>query len=204
MLTDLKGLTARLRTFSTTELCDGMQNARAMDCRIKPRVNEEKIVGPAYTVKPSYGISGIIPDAILAMKPGEVLVIAGEGFCAGSFWGDHRSLCADMKGAEGVVIDGAFRDLEGCRAAGFPVYARALIPRSAGKAPEGELNVPVVCGGVPVEPGDLIVGDVNGVIVLKPEEAEEVMKRALEKRESEERTIGMMKETGEILPRVLK
>ena len=140
---------------------------------------------------------------ILEMKKGDVMVIAGKGYCNGSYWGDHRSICAAMKEAEGVVIDGAFRDLQGCREAGFPIFARAVTPGSAGKERLGELNVPVICGGVEVCPGDIIVGDCNGVLVLKPEEAEGAMERARKKIQAEERTIQRMKETGEILPRVI-
>lgn len=131
------------------------------------------------------------------------MVIAGKGYCQGSYWGDHRSICVVMKGVEGVVIDGAFRDLEGCREAGMPIYARAVTPGSAGKEALGELNVPVMCGGVMVCPGDIIVADCNGVLVLKPEEVEGVMERARKKIQAEEETIRRMKETGEILPRVI-
>ena len=194
-----------LREFSTSELCDGVGAGKyqTMDYQIQERVTYKKIVGPAYTVKPPIGISGLIPDGILEMKKGDVMVIAGKGYCNGSYWGDHRSICAAMKGAEGVVIDGAFRDIQGCREAGFPVFARGVTPGSAGKERLGELNVPVICGSVRVCQGDIIVGDSNGVLVLKPEEAEAVMEGARKKREAEERTIRRMKETGEILPRVI-
>ena len=122
-----------LRKFSTSELCDGVGAGKyqTMDYQIQERVTYKKIVGPAYTVKPPIGISGLIPDGILEMKKGDVMVIAGKGYCNGSYWGDHRSICAAMK------------------------------------------------------------------------EAEAVMAGARKKREAEERTIRRMKETGEILPRVI-
>lgn len=85
----------------------------------------------------------------------------------------------------------------------MPIYARAVTPGSAGKEALGELNVPVMCGGVMVCPGDIIVADCNGVLVLKPEEVEGVMERARKKIQAEEETIRRMKETGEILPRVI-
>lgn len=198
-------LVEELRQFSTSELCDGVGVGKyqTMDYHIRQMVTDKKIVGPAYTVKTPIGISGLVPDGILQIRKGEVMVIAGKGYCQGSYWGDHRSICAAMKGVEGVVIDGAFRDLEGCREAGMPIYARAVTPGSAGKEALGELNVPVMCGGVMVCPGDLIVADCNGVLVLKPEEVEGVMERARKKIQAEEETIRQMKETGEILPRVI-
>ena len=177
----LKSIIEQLREFTTSELCDGAIDYHTMDYHIKRRVSDKKIVGPAFTVNPPKGVSGIIPDAILAMNPGEVMVVAGKECCNHSYWGDHRSICASMKGLEGVVIDGAFRDLEGCMEVGFPIFARSVTPGSCAKAAEGELNVPILCGGVEVCPGDLIVGDCNGIIVIKPEEAELVMERARKK-----------------------
>ena len=130
--------------------------------------------------------------------------MTGQGFGTGSYWGDHRSICANLKGLEGIVIDGAFRDLEGCREADFPIFARNVTPGSAGKSREGELNVPVICGGVEVCPGDLIIGDCNGVLVIKPKDAEWIMEKADAKIKAEQYTIQRMKETGEILPRVIR
>lgn len=198
----LKSIIEQLREFTTSELCDGAIDYYTMDYHIKRRVSDKKIVGPAFTVNPPKGVSGIIPDAILAMNPGEVMVVAGKECCNHSYWGDHRSICASMKGLEGVVIDGAFRDLEGCMEVGFPIFARSVTPGSCAKAAEGELNVPILCGGVEVCPGDLIVGDCNGIIVIKPEEAELVMERARKKIAAQNAVIEKMRQTGEILPRV--
>ena len=198
----LKSIIEQLREFTTSELCDGAIDYHTMDYHIKRRVSDKKIVGPAFTVNPPKGVSGIIPDAILAMNPGEVMVVAGKECCNHSYWGDHRSICASMKGLEGVVIDGAFRDLEGCMEVGFPIFARSVTPGSCAKAAEGELNVPILCGGVEVCPGDLIVGDCNGIIVIKSEEAELVMERARKKIAAQNAVIERMRQTGEILPRV--
>lgn len=198
----LKSIIEQLREFTTSELCDGAIDYHTMDYHIKRRVSDKKIVGPAFTVNPPKGVSGIIPDAILAMNPGEVMVVAGKECCNHSYWGDHRSICASMKGLEGVVIDGSFRDLEGCMEVGFPIFARSVTPGSCAKAAEGELNVPILCGGVEVCPGDLIVGDCNGIIVIKPEEAELVMERARKKIAAQNAVIEKMRQTGEILPRV--
>lgn len=198
----LKSIIEQIREFTTSELCDGAIDYHTMDYHIKRRVSDKKIVGPAFTVNPPKGVSGIIPDAILAMNPGEVMVVAGKECCNHSYWGDHRSICASMKGLEGVVIDGAFRDLEGCMEVGFPIFARSVTPGSCAKAAEGELNVPILCGGVEVCPGDLIVGDCNGIIIIKPEEAEFVMERARKKIAAQNVVIERMRQTGEILPRV--
>lgn len=195
----------RLSNYSTPELCDGAEpeGYRAMASRIQRQITDKKIVGTAFPVQVPYGSSGIVPDAILAARKGDILVIAAEDSRNGALWGDHRSLCALKKGLAGVVIDGAYRDFEGCSKAGFPIFATNRTPGSGKKTPEGELNVPVICGDIVVCPGDYIVGDENGVIVIRPEEAEAVMERADKKMKAEAATIKKMEETGEILPRVL-
>lgn len=200
---NLKQIIECLREFSVPELCDGAGLYRTMDYRIKPMAAYKKIVGPALTVRPAPGESSTVVKALEQIGEGEVLVIAAGGCCSSSFWGDHRSICARFMKAEGVVIDGAFRDVEGCEKAGFPVYAMALTPGAAGKNGAGALNVPVSCGGVSVNPGDLIIGDQNGVCVICPNEAEAVMERARRKIEAQERTVREMMRTGKVMPRII-
>ena len=199
-----KDLIERLRAFTTPELCDGAGLYHSMDYRIKPWIGRKKIVGPAVTVDVPSGEGSIVADAILALEEGDVLVIAGKGNCDCSYWGDHRSICANLMKAEGVVIDGAFRDLEGCEEAGFPVYAKGLTCGTAAKSGAGAINVPVSCGGVCVRPGDIVIGDANGVCVLTREEAEGVIERALKKIENQRYTIAEMERTGEVYTKLLK
>ena len=150
------------------------------------------------------GEGDIVADAILELQEGDVLVVAGKGNCDCSYWGDHRSICAAMMKAEGVVIDGAFRDLEGCEESGFPIYAKGLTCGTAAKSGAGAINVPVSCGGVCVRPGDIVIGDVNGVCVLTLEEAEGVIERALKKIEKQKYTLAEMKCTGQVYTKLLK
>ena len=112
MTETLKEIISRLRNYTTSELCDGAVDYHTMDYHIRRQVSDKNIVGPVFTINPPKGISGIIPDAILQAEEGDVLVVAEQGFGAGYYWGDHRSICVNMKGLEGIVIDGAFRDLE--------------------------------------------------------------------------------------------
>ena len=142
-------LVEQLRQFSTPELCDGCAERRVMDYHIKPCISEKRIVGPALTVDVPEDDGGFIPTAIEALEAGQVLVIAGKGFAYSSYWGDHRSLCAQMKGAEGVVIDGLFRDLEGCRDIGLPISAR--------RGPGGgfRLDAPSAVAPVRLTPGEI-------------------------------------------------
>ena len=191
-------LLRRIGEFSTTELCDGAVVFNAMDYHIKPMVTEKKIVGPAVTVKLPIGASIQAAEAIKLAKEGDILVLGGHGVCNNALWGDHRSFCAKLKGIQGVVIDGAFRDIEGNEELEFPIYARALCCGAASRNSSGEINVPIDCGGVIVNPGDIIVGDRNGVVVIRPEEAEEIMERAREKIKKQEVIRRNMLESGEI------
>jgi 4-hydroxy-4-methyl-2-oxoglutarate aldolase len=127
-------------------------------------------------------------------EPGDVIVLAVGGVSGQACFGDMTATRCQAKGIEGVVIDGATRDVAGIRALGFPVFAREVTPRNyhypAG-ADHGAVNVPVVCGGVLVEPGDIVLGDDDGVVVVPGGMAAEIATAAsayLEK-ENEKRAL---------------
>jgi len=193
-------LIERLREFSTCELCDGAIVYNAMDYHIKPMVTKQKIVGPAITVKLSLGDSLMVTKAVDLAKPGDVIVIDGRGSGNNALWGDHRSLSCKIKRIEGAVLDGAFRDLEENEKIGFPIYAKAVTCGTSSKNTNGEINVPISCGGVMVNPGDIIVGDVNGVCVIPVEYAEEIMVNARKKIESMKKVKEEILATGKVLP----
>lgn len=195
-----KELIEKLRKFSAPELCDGSIVYNAMDYHIKPMVTKKKICGPAVTVKLSMGDSLMVTKAVDMAQPGDVIVIDGRGSGNNALWGDHRSLSCAVKGIEGVVMDGAFRDLEECEEIGFPMYAKAVTCGSSSKNTNGEINVTISCGGVTVNPGDIIVGDVNGVCVIPPEFAEEIMANAQKKIDNLEKVTAEIKEKKKVLP----
>lgn len=201
-----KEILKELAALSVPEISDGMGLYATMDYRIKPMVTTKKIIGPALTVDVPVGEGDIIAEALRHIKEGDVIVIGGHGHCKSSYWGDHRSICASFMKAEGVVIDGAFRDVEACEKVGFPIYAKAITPGTALKSGEGAINVSVSCGGVVVNPGDIIVGDRNGVIVLPPDEdtISSIICKAKTKNENQEWTIQEMYRTGICQPKVLK
>jgi 4-hydroxy-4-methyl-2-oxoglutarate aldolase len=195
-----KELLERLRKFSTPELCDGCIVYNAMDYHIKPLASKRKICGPAITVKLSMGDSLMVTKAIDIAKPGDVIVIDGRGSGNNALWGDVRSLSCKVKGIEGVVMDGAFRDLEENERIGFPIYAKAVTCGSSSKNTNGEINVPISCGGVPVNPGDIIVGDVNGVCVIPADFAEQIMENAQKKINNMALVKREILEQGKVLP----
>ena len=166
-----------LRVFATPDICDACQTYDCMDPEIKPWVTAKKLIGPAVTVKVPVGEGDIVVKAIDLAEKGDILVIAGHGNMKSSYWGDKRSARAKARGIAGVIIDGAFRDVDDCEAVGLPVYAKGLTAGTALKTGRGEINVPVSCGGTVVNPGDIIVADRNGVCVVPLDFAEEIIKR---------------------------
>jgi 4-hydroxy-4-methyl-2-oxoglutarate aldolase len=141
----------------------------------------EVVVGRAVTLKLEPGDVTHTRAAIAALGTGDVLVVDQGGECRTACWGEMTSLAAKMRGAAGVVIDGACTDVLEIEAMGLPTYARgvaALVGRRLGRA--GGPNVEVRCGGAVVRPGDLVVGDANGIVVIPPHEAEAVYREARE------------------------
>lgn len=193
-------LLERIGQFSAPELCDGTIVYNAMDYHIKPMVTTKKIVGQAVTLKLMLGDSLLVTKALSLCKPGDVLVVDGRGSGNNALWGDHRSLVAKHLGLSGVVLDGAFRDIDETEEIGFPIYARAVTCGSSTKNSNGEINVPIVCGGVCVHPGDIIVGDRNGVVVVPLEYAEQIIAGAQEKADKLKQLTKEIETTGKVIP----
>ena len=203
-MADMEQLLERISKYSVPELCDGMEVFQTMDPGIRHMIGPAKIIGQAFTIDVPAGEGGFIADALLHVKAGEILVIAGKGNVRSSCWGDHRSLCAGRLGAGGVIIDGAFRDIDGCEAVGFPIFARAVTPGTALKSGTGRINIPVSCGGIVVNPGDIIAGDRNGICVFSPNKAEAILERTAIKVSNQAFTLSEMERTGEVITRVIK
>lgn len=174
-----------LKRYDTTLLADGAGEFVSLDKKIKPIENSMKIYGPAYTVKLEKGDSSIIFKAIENASPGDIMVIDTSGTDDTAVWGDSKSLSARLKGLAGVVIDGAYRDLSGCINEGVPIFAKHLVVHGSGGKGLGELNIPIRVENQEICPGDIIVGDENGVIVLKQEIIERVIEGAEKKLQSD-------------------
>lgn len=201
---DIMEIIDKLRCYSVPELCDGTEERISMDYTLKRMVSNKKIIGPAKTVTVPMGDSGMVSEAIRTVKEGEVIVVAGQGGMNTAYWGDHKSYCADFQKAVGVVIDGAFRDIEACEDIGFPIFAKGLNTVKSRKSNNGAIDVQISCAGVVVNPGDIIVGDRNGVCVIKPELAYGIIEKAQRKINNQRRTKTEMERTGIVMPDILK
>ncbi|AIJ44733.1 hypothetical protein O987_02825 [Comamonas testosteroni TK102] len=136
------------------------------------------LCGPAVTVRVRPGDNLMIHKALMMVQPGDVLVIDGGGDVSQALVGGlMRTTCVARKLA-GLVIDGAIRDLCEWAEDGMPIFARAHTHRGPSKDGPGEINVPVSCAGMAVLPGDLIVGDADGVIAVPAADAAEILQRS--------------------------
>lgn len=184
---------------TTGNACDAMDRGGAMDWRIKPIDRSFKSVGTAITVKARPCDNLIVYKALEIAEAGDVIVIAIDGYTGASTWGDLTSLIAKEKNLAGMVTDGLVRDSNGIREVGLPVWAAGTIASSPFKDGPGEVNVPVSCGGILVHPGDVIFGDVDGVVVIPAGRAAEVTKGALAVDASEVQKVKDIK-AGKLIP----
>lgn len=139
-----------------------------------------RICGPALTVQTYRADNLVIHVALNLARPGDVLVIDAGGICDTGLWGGLMNQMARQKKLGGIVLDGGVRDCQELVASNFPVFARAISPQGGFKASPGSVNVPISCGNVPVLPGDLIVGDADGVVVIPFEKMEEILGKSLD------------------------
>jgi 3-hexulose-6-phosphate synthase/6-phospho-3-hexuloisomerase len=146
-----------------------------------------KLVGRTVTVQTFAGDWAKPVEAIDIAKEGDVIVINNDGGVHVAPWGELATLSCMKKGVSGVVIDGAVRDVDDIRALKYPLFAKAIVPNAGEPKGMGEINSEIQCCGQWVRPGDWIVGDESGVVVLPAERAYEIARRALEIRKTEER-----------------
>lgn len=157
-----------------------------MDGGLKPIYDRCSVVGCAVTVK-TYGRDSTVCHKVIDLiQPGDVIVIDRGGDQRYACWGEMTSLAAKLRHAAGVVVDGPVTDINAMREIGLPVFCRgvvALTTQILGLG--GEINTSIQCGGVVVHPGDLILADENGILVINPSEAEQVLHKALEEEQAD-------------------
>lgn len=163
-----------------------------MHSAIKPIFNGT-LVGPALTVKLSTGDLQDCLDALTVTQPGDVIVVGAGGDTETSIWGGLMGGLCLQKGVRGAIVDGAVRDIDELRDLGFFLFSRSVTARGthtmySKRKDEMDINVPIQCGGVVVNPGDMIIADENGVTVVPNTDLESVLKLAKEQAEREQTT----------------
>jgi len=166
---------------------DAMNRERVMAAAIKPLAPGMRLCGQARTVCAMAGDNGIVHAAIPLVEPGQVLVVDAAGLEDVAVWGEVMTQAALHRGIAGVVLDGATRDAAAIRELGFPLFSRAVVPRGPHKGFGGTIDDIVAVGGVAVAPGDLVIGDDDGVAVVPLHCVDAVLAEAKATREKEER-----------------
>lgn len=175
---------------ATPNIGDVMGRMFAMDYSIKS-VNKPgiHIVGSALTVRSHGGDNLLVHKAMDLAHPGDIIVVDACGDMGNAILGELMCHYAKTKGIAGYVIDGPVRDLHGISEMGYPVFAKGGTPRGPYKEGPGEINTVISCGNVPVNPGDVIVADDDGIVVIPKEDAEDVLEKAREIQEKEKMVI---------------
>ena len=167
-------LVARFRGLSSANLADAMGRFNFMDPAMRSR-SGFALCGRAVTVLCRPADNLMVHKALQLAEPGEIVVVTTCGNTTSAVFGEMMCHTAAAKKLGGIVVDGAIRDVDGIRQLGFASFSRAVCPGGCDKDGPGEINVPIACGNIVVMPGDIIVGDDDGVAVVPREHAEEVL-----------------------------
>jgi RraA family protein len=166
---------AAYREFVTPHLSDNMNRLHAVDASIRPIHRSGKLVGSAFTVKTRPGDNLLVHKAIDSAGAGDVIVVDAGGDVTNAIMGEIMARMAIKNGIEGFIIDGAIRDAEAIQQLNYPIFAKGITHRGPYKDGPGEINVPIQLGGVVISPGDVILADQDGIVVVPADFAEELV-----------------------------
>lgn len=184
---------SRLAQLGAATLHEAQGQKGALSPAIKPIDPAMVLVGPALTIDARPGDNLVIHYALTKAKRGDVLVVDAKGFLEAGAWGDILTLAAQEIGIAGLVIDGSVRDIEAIIAMGFPCFARGTAIHGTNKHQPGSVNTAVVCGGVRIDAGDIIVGDRDGLVAIPSRSVDDVLKAAGRRADTEERYRGHLR-----------
>ncbi len=172
-------LLERFRGLASSNVADAMGRFGFMDPGMQSR-SGLAMCGLAVTVQCRPADNLMVHKALQVAKPGDIVVVSTCGNTTSAVFGELMCHTATAAKLGGIIVDGAVRDVEGIKRLGFPAYSRTVCPGSCDKDGPGEINVPISCGGTVVSPGDIIVGDADGIAVVPRDSAAEVLARVVE------------------------
>jgi regulator of RNase E activity RraA len=170
-------------------ISDCMARMTAGGARLRPMHRSGHLAGPALTVKTRPGDNLMIHKALTMAQPGVVFVVDGGGDLTNALFGLIMVACAVHIGLAGIVLHGAARDSEEIGQGTFPLYAAGVTHRGPYKDGPGEINVPIAIDGMVIQPGDLIVGDADGLLCVPQEEAEAILAATRQKMDAEKKML---------------
>jgi len=190
--------------FAASILADVAGRRGALDGRIAAVAPEMKLAGPAFTIEVRAGDNLMIHAAMTMARPGDILVIDGKADRTCALMGSIMMNACKALRLGGVVIDAAVRDVLELRELGFPVFAVGSNPNGPTKFVPGRINWPISCGGIAINPGDLIVGDADGVVAIEREKAGSLLDAAAKKVADETSRIAGIKAGKDLRPKWLE
>lgn len=176
-----------LAKFGTATIHEAMGRKGQLPMQIKPLNPKMRLCGPAYTVRLKPFNNILLHRAYAYAPEGSIIIADCQGGYEGGYWGDLLTLGALEQGSKGLVIDGCVRDADEIEQLDFPVFCRGLSVIGTGKDVEGSLNEPITIGQTQIRPGDIIVGDRDGVVVVPKEEIAETIEKSRARELKEER-----------------
>lgn len=182
-------LVEAFRSVPVANVSDCMTRMTAAGARLRPFSRETRLSGPAITVKTRPGDNLMIHKALEIAQPGDVIVVDGGGDLSNALIGELMTTYALKRGLAGFVINGAIRDLDVIGAGALPVFAAGITHRGPYKDGPGEINVPVAIDGMVIHPGDLIVGDADGVLCVPFDDAATLLEAGRKKTQAEQVTL---------------
>jgi 4-hydroxy-4-methyl-2-oxoglutarate aldolase len=188
----LDTLLEELARFDTATLYEAAGQKGMVDPAIRPLWRGARLCGPALTVRCPAGDNLALHQAVRIATPGDVLVASVEGYLLAGAWGEILTVAAQARGIGGLAIDGAVRDSEAIAQRAFPIFSRGVAIGACTKEKLGELNVPLSFGGVLVRPGDIVVGDADGLVVIPQERAEATLEGARQRRAREQKLMDQL------------
>ena len=181
-------LVTRFRDFATPNLADAMGRFHFMDAGIQSRTGLS-LCGVAVTVLTRPADNLMVHKAMEIASAGDVIVVNTGGNTTSAVFGELMGHSAVAIGLGGLVVDGAIRDIDALRALKFPAFSRSVSAGGCDKDGPGEINVPIACGNTVILPGDIVIGDAEGVVVIPQPDAGEVLKLVIALKNREEKRI---------------
>ena len=185
---------ARYRDVPVANVSDSMHRMTAGGSRLRPMHRQGVLAGPALTVKARPGDTLMLHYALDIAEPGDVIVVDAGGDLSNALIGEMMVAYAVKRGVAGIVINGAIRDAANIGAGDFPLFAAGIYHRGPYKDGPGEINVPIAIDGMVIEPGDLVIGDDDGLLCVPYDHVAEIYDRAAAKHAAEEKQMRQIAE----------
>ena len=188
------GIVEKFRTIPVANISDSMSRITAGGARLRPMHAGGVLAGPAFTVKTRPGDNLMIHKALDLAEPGDVLVVDGGGDLTNALIGEMMVAHAQKRGIAGLVMNGSIRDYDSIHAGTYPVFAAGVTHRGPYKDGPGEINVSIAIDGMVIEPGDLVIGDGDGLLCVPFAQVDDVYKAAKAKNDAENKQITAIRE----------